>query len=271
MGAMRISVLFLTLGLLTFASAKERYPLPPAPKELKVPPPEAQATPSGLATLVLKEGTGKDHPKPGDLVTVEFTLWFHDGKVIDSSSFQPEPLTLPSEKLVKGMREGLLFMVAGEKRRMWVPASMAFQGSTYIPNGALVLDVELLAFEPSPYPAPPDLAGPSGDAKVLFSGLGYRFLRRGTGTEHPSRVGHVRVHYTGWTQDGVMFDSSYKTGEPAVFGLDQVIKGWTEGLQLMAPGDRIRLWVPEKMAYQGAKGKPAGMLVFDIDLIAILI
>lgn len=270
MGAMRISVLFLTLGLLTFASAKERYPLPPAPKELKVPPPEAQATPSGLATLVLKEGTGKDHPKPGDLVTVEFTLWFHDGKVIDSSSFQPEPLTLPSEKLVKGMREGLLFMVAGEKRRMWVPASMAFQGSKYIPNGALVLDVELLAFEPSPYLPPPDLAAPPASAKVLSSGLAYRVLRRGTSTEQPSKVGHVRVHYTGWTQDGAVFDSSYKTGEPAIFGLDQVIKGWTEGLQLMSPGDRLRLWVPEKLAYRGAKGKPAGALVFDIDLLAIV-
>ena len=78
----------------------------------------------------------------------------------------------------------------------------------------------------------------------------------------------MTVHYTGWTTDGKMFDSSLVRGQPATFGLDQVIRGWTEGLQLMVEGEKRRFWIPEKLAYQGRKGAPAGMLVFDVELIS---
>ena len=80
----------------------------------------------------------------------------------------------------------------------------------------------------------------------------------------------VKVHYTGWTTDGKMFDSSVQRGTPATFGLKQVIKGWTEGLQLMQTGEKTRLWIPEELAYQGKPGRPAGMLVFDVELIEIV-
>jgi peptidylprolyl isomerase len=79
----------------------------------------------------------------------------------------------------------------------------------------------------------------------------------------------VKVHYTGWTTDGEMFDSSVSRGEPATFPLNAVIPGWTEGLQLMSVGAQHRLWIPEPLAYKGAPGRPAGMLVFDVELIAI--
>ncbi len=75
----------------------------------------------------------------------------------------------------------------------------------------------------------------------------------------------MTVHYTGWTTDGKMFDSSVVRGEPSTFALDQVIPGWTEGVQLMAEGERTRFWIPEKLAY-GGKTAPYGMLVFDIEL-----
>jgi peptidylprolyl isomerase len=78
------------------------------------------------------------------------------------------------------------------------------------------------------------------------------------------------VHYSGWTTDGKMFDSSVSRGQPARFRLDQVIPGWTEGLQLMVPGERRRLWIPQKLAYRGEPGKPAGMLVFDVELLQIV-
>ena len=76
------------------------------------------------------------------------------------------------------------------------------------------------------------------------------------------------MHYTGWTTDGKMFDSSVKRGQPATFGLDEVIAGWTEGVQLMVEGEKTRFWIPQRLAYEGKPGMPAGMLVFDIELIS---
>ncbi len=74
----------------------------------------------------------------------------------------------------------------------------------------------------------------------------------------------------GWTTDGAMFDSSVARGEPAVFPLNAVIAGWTEGVQLMVVGETRRLWIPEDLAYGGAAGAPAGMLVFDVQLLQIV-
>ena len=80
----------------------------------------------------------------------------------------------------------------------------------------------------------------------------------------------VEVHYTGWTTDGHMFDSSVVRGESIEFPLNGVIAGWTEGLQLMVEGEHRRLWIPEDLAYRGQAGRPAGMLVFDVELIRIV-
>ena len=92
----------------------------------------------------------------------------------------------------------------------------------------------------------------------------------GKGTRHPRPNSQVTVHYTGWTTDGRTFDSSVSRGEPSTFGLDEVIEGWTEGVQLMVEGEKRRFWIPARMAYEGAPGKPQGMLVFDIELIKIV-
>jgi len=118
-------------------------------------------------------------------------------------------------------------------------------------------------------PAPDDVAAPPADATVTPSGLASKCLEAGTGTAHPGPRSKVRVHYSGWTTDGKMFDSSVSRGEPISFGLHQVIPGWTEGVQLMVEGEKRRLWIPEKLAYGGRPGAPAGMLVFDVELIRI--
>jgi len=78
------------------------------------------------------------------------------------------------------------------------------------------------------------------------------------------------VHYTGWTTDGKMFDSSVQRGQPASFGLSQVIPGWTEMVQLMSVGEKVRTWIPEELAYKGRPGAPQGMLVFEIELLEIM-
>jgi peptidylprolyl isomerase len=122
---------------------------------------------------------------------------------------------------------------------------------------------------PAPIPAPPDVAAPPADATKTASGLASKVLTPGTGSRHPRPNSEVTVNYTGWTTDGKMFDSSVQRGEPATFSLNQVIPGWTEGLQMMVEGEKRRFWVPESLAYQGQPGQPAGLLVFDVELIRI--
>jgi peptidylprolyl isomerase len=122
---------------------------------------------------------------------------------------------------------------------------------------------------PPPIPAPADVSAPPADASRTSSGIASRVLTPGRGTRHPRPSSQVTVHYTGWTTDGKSFDSSVQRGEPATFSLDGVIPGWTEGLQMMVEGEKRRFWIPESLAYNGQPGKPAGMLVFDVELIRI--
>jgi FKBP-type peptidyl-prolyl cis-trans isomerase FklB len=108
---------------------------------------------------------------------------------------------------------------------------------------------------------------------VLPSGLQYKVLVEGTGKK-PSATSQVKCHYEGTLLNGVMFDSSYKRGEPAVFGLNQVIKGWTEGVQLMSEGSKYEFYIPYDLAYgeHGAPGAipPYATLKFVVELIEVL-
>lgn len=132
-------------------------------------------------------------------------------------------------------------------------------------------DAEDVPAPPTEIPAPPDVAEIPGDAEVTASGLASRVLVAGTGTVHPGPRSEVEVHYSGWTTDGVMFDSSRMRGETATFPLNRVIAGWTEGLQLMVEGEQRRFWIPADLAYANStrRGAPQGMLVFDVELVAI--
>ncbi|HCH62411.1 MAG TPA: peptidylprolyl isomerase, partial [Deltaproteobacteria bacterium] len=95
--------------------------------------------------------------------------------------------------------------------------------------------------------------------------------QKGTGSAHPTASDKVSVHYTGWTSDGERFDSSVMRGAPATFPLNGVIKGWTEGVQLMVVGEKTRFWIPAELAYGETprRGAPSGMLVFDIELLEV--
>ncbi len=118
---------------------------------------------------------------------------------------------------------------------------------------------------------PEDVKAPPASAQKTPSGLAYRLIKKGTGTQSPKATDTVVVNYTGWTTDGKMFDSSITRGQPATFKLNQVIPGWTEGVQLMHQGETMRFWIPAALAY-GSKpraGAPAGDLTFDVELISI--
>ena len=111
------------------------------------------------------------------------------------------------------------------------------------------------------------------EVTVTASGLQYEVLTEGTGKQ-PKAENTVRCHYEGRLIDGSVFDSSYRRGEPADFGLRQVIKGWTEGVQLMKEGSKFRFYIPYKLAYgeqgAGADIPPYAALIFDVELIEIL-
>ena len=105
------------------------------------------------------------------------------------------------------------------------------------------------------------------------SGLQYQVLREGNG-KRPTAKDQVKCHYEGFLIDGTVFDSSVQRGEPAVFGLQQVIAGWTEGLQLMQEGGKYRFFIPYRLAYgEGGAGQlipPFAALIFDVELIEVL-
>jgi len=120
--------------------------------------------------------------------------------------------------------------------------------------------------------APADVAAAPKTAKRTPSGLAYSVLTKGTGKKKPTASSTVTVHYSGWTTDGRLFDSSVVRGAPTSFRLDQVIKGWTEGVQLMAEGEKVRFWIPGSLAYGDTPtrpGAPSGTLVFDVELLEI--
>ena len=262
-----LSTVLVTLAATLSLSAQRPAPAPgPAPADVAKPPADAATTASGLASKVLTPGKGTSKPGPTDLVTVRYTGWTTDGKMVDSSLSQPAPVTFPLNRLIKGWGEGLQLMVAGEKRRFWIPQNLAYNGQPARPAGMLVFDVELVEFAVAPGAPPPDVAGPPADAKKTASGIAYRSLRPGKGGQTPVKSSFVTVNYTGWTTDGKMFDTSLDKA-PATFGLGEVIEGWTEGVQLMTVGERMRFWIPERLAYKGRE--PKGMLVFDVELIAI--
>lgn len=117
-----------------------------------------------------------------------------------------------------------------------------------------------------------DENGKADGVQSTASGLQYKVLEPGTGSTHPSATDRVKVHYHGTLIDGTVFDSSVDRAEPISFGLDQVISGWTEGLQLMVEGEKTRLFIPSNLAYgnrAAGKIKPGSTLIFDVELIGI--
>jgi FKBP-type peptidyl-prolyl cis-trans isomerase len=263
-------------GLALAFNAHAETTMPETPSDVAAPPADAVKTASGLASKVLQEGKGGNKPAATDTVTVHYSGWTTDGKLFDSSVKRGQPASFPLNGVIKGWTEGLQLMVVGEKRRFWIPGSLAYGDNAGggRPSGTLVFDVELLGIKEAPKPpaVPEDVAKAPESAEKTASGIASRVLTKGTGSVHPKATDQVRVHYSGWTTDGKLFDSSVMRDEAIVFPLNQVIPGWTEGVQLMVEGEKRRLWIPGKLAYgeNPPQGAPAGTLVFDVELLEIV-
>lgn len=247
----------------------------PAPADVAAAPADAEKTASGLSSKVLTPGAGGDKPTAAARVKVHYTGWKTNGEMFDSSVKRGQPAEFSLQGVIKGWTEGVQLMTKGEKRRFWIPGDLAYGESPRggRPGGTLVFDIELLEInEPPPPPAvPEDVAAAPKTASKTKSGLAYRVLNKGTGTQKPKATDRVSVHYSGWTTDGKMFDSSVSRGTPASFSLNGVIKGWTEGLQLMVVGEKTRFWIPAELGYgeNPGGGRPGGLLVFDVELLDI--
>ena len=228
---------------------------------------------------VLEPGSGSKHPEADRILTMSYVGWRKDGVMFDQSP----PVELMYRQLTPGWAEGVGYMLEGEKRRLWIPAALAFGDAAKngLPKGDITLDVKLVSIgrkgdvgepaAPTTIAAPDDVAKAPKTAKKTKSGLAYRILSPGKGPQ-PTASDTVMAQYTGWTPDGKMFDSSVNRGRAGRFALTRVIPGWTEGLQLMHVGEKARFWIPAALAYGDKPTRPsapAGPLVFDIELVSI--
>jgi FKBP-type peptidyl-prolyl cis-trans isomerase len=241
---------------------------PTIPPDVAQPPMAAKATKSGAKWIEVRPGTGKEKVTSADEVTFNYTGWTADGRMFETTEMKKRPVTSPPFRQPPPFEDVLTQMTAGQRVRFWVDATVMKKPQP----GLLCYEIDVVTIAKSknpPPPVPPDVAKPPGDARKSEKGIFYKVLSKGKGPAKPSPNDSVRVHYTGWTVDGRMFDSSVIKGEPAEFNLRGVIAGWTEGIPLMAVGDKFRFWIPDHMAYKGQPDRPQGTLVFDVELIEI--
>ena len=263
-----LSVLLLVLALPVAAQVK---PLP-APSPLDAPPKDAIETATGIYYKVLKPAPAPVTHTRGDFIEFTVNVWSADGETRINGQQAGKILT-SMRRLVNeqpAMVRVIKSTPIGETRRWWVDAERMKPGYPGMPDLAHVFDITVHG-EKDPTRAPPDVAAPPADAIRTASGLAYKVLERGKrapGT--PSAMDHVRVHYTGWTPAGQVFDSSLHKDKPATFPLQNLIAGWREGILLMQRGDSFRFWIPGHLAYDNVPGNqaPKGMLVFDVTLLA---
>jgi FKBP-type peptidyl-prolyl cis-trans isomerase len=227
---------------------------------------KADATPvnreekaGGLVVEDFEIGTGPE-ARPDTTVVVQSRGYFADGKEFDSTYISGTPIVAPLGSAIPGIRDGIAGMRVGGKRRLSIPAALAYgdRGSPPKESGR------------------PQIIPPNADLKFdiyLVDILQIEDLKVGEG--EAVRFGAtVKAHYVGTlAEDGTEFDSSYKRGQPLEFPLRQVIPGWQYGLQGMKPGGKRRLHVPWTMAY-GDRGMPGSIppranLVFEIELLEV--
>lgn len=239
-------------------------PGPKPPANVAEAPADASITKRGLASKILTPGSGRLHPRASDSVRVRYASWRRDGRLVDSTG--DIPVVRPVSAGFDGWTDGLRLMVPGETRTLWIPSSLGpkIQGASAPPPDVTIV-VELLDILAAPK-APPDVKAPPRGAIVEKTGLASKVLTKGTGTVHPSKDSMVTVQFAGWTTDGKLINSTLTRGAPATVPVGGSIPGWAEALQLMVEGEKRRVWIPKKLAYNGAPDAPSGMLVFEIEL-----
>jgi len=248
---------------------------PEAPTE--VADTDYESADSGLRFYDFEAGSGET-PEDGQLVTVHYTGWLEDGTKFDSSLDRGQAFTfaLGQGQVIPGWDEGVATMQVGGKRQLLIPPDLAYgeqgAGGVIPPNAELIFEVELIEIHPGAPKAPTEVD--EKDYTTTESGLKYYDFVEGEGdTPQPGDV--VSVHYTGWLEDGVKFDSSLDRGQPFQFplGMGQVIPGWDEGVASMKIGGKRQLVIPADLGYgdqgAGAAIPPNSTLIFEVELLDV--
>ncbi|WP_373651545.1 FKBP-type peptidyl-prolyl cis-trans isomerase [Schlesneria sp. DSM 10557] len=239
--------------------AAQKNPLEPGAAD-KDAPKEFTTTKSGLKYRVLRKSDGLK-PTARDTVKVHYKGWLDGGKVFDQSyGADGDSIEFPLSGVIKGWTEGMQHVGEGGMIELEIPYELGYgeRGAppTIPGKSTLHFIVELLEVTPAPKPIEPGAVDKDAPEKFTTtpSGLKYRIRRKSSGTM-PTAEDTVKVHYRGWFDDGQTFDSSYERGTPIEFPLNGVIKGWTEGMQLVGKGGMIELEIPYNLAY-GERGRP---------------
>ena len=231
-------------------------------------------TETGLQYKITEQGKGEQANK-GEKVKVHYTGKLENGEVFDSSIDRGKPFEfeLGAGRVIKGWDEGIALLKVGDKATFIIPPELGYgeRNLGKIPaNSTLIFDVELLEIVKAPKITSFDVTG----IEAIYSQTGLKFyvIDQGEG-ESPKKGDMVTVHYSGYLEDGTMFDSSVERGQPFQFelGAGRVIKGWDEGVSFMKKGGKIRFVIPYNLAY-GEEGRPPKIppkadLTFDIELI----
>jgi peptidylprolyl isomerase len=239
------------------------------------PPRDALRTASGLAMVVLAKGTGTLRPKLNDCVKLRFVARASDGTVMARTQPDGSPEMNCVRRLTPGLSEAVRAMVAGEQRRVWVPARLSgpAQSTPEAPARAIDLTYELTLvelIEAPPTPSPLKTAPPA--ARKLASGLRLVVLSKGSGKVHPVGASRVLLHLSGWTMDGVLFECTLMAGHPASYLVAELLPGLREGVTQLVVGDHARFWIPAELAYgkkPARRRQPAGPMVYDVELLSI--
>lgn len=238
--------------------------------------PDTITTATGLKYIIWKKGNGLK-AEAGDNVSVHYAGRLLSGAPFDNSYDRGNPFGFPlgGGRVIKGWDEGIAYLEVGDSATLIIPANLGY-GSTDRPtipaNSTLIFDVQLVDVKKTVKPVPFETLGK--DTITTASGLRYIRLNETSGALAVAGK-EVSVHYTGYLQNGTVFDSSVSRGQPISFPLGQgrVIKGWDEGIALLKVGEKARLLIPSELAYgdRGAGGliPPGADLIFDVELVGV--
>lgn len=272
---------------------------------------KAVKTESGLVYKVVEEGDLSQTVKSDrDTMKLHFVGRSMNGKVFGASHFadldeqaqemvkmynpdhfdEDKPIEVTCKDVFPGWAEAMKFVGKGGKIRMWIPSNLAFgeygNRREVGPNEAIEVEAELVDLVPYDYENSPECLNAKASKEWMAeiekqdgvqkteSGLLYKVERKGNDKVRATKdTDRVRVHYEGTLRSGKVFDSSYERKEPITFGLNQVIKGWTEGMKLIGKGGKITLWIPSELAY-GERGAgsdigPNEALKFTVELLDV--
>jgi len=247
-----------------------------AQNEVKLILNEDVALPSGLKIKLTKEGKGVN-AKKGDKVKVHYTGTLVDGLKFDSSLDRDQPFEfiLGMRQVIAGWDEGFSHLRQGDKAILTILPELGYgdQRNGAIPPGAvLVFDVELIEIIKDVMPKPYQVKEKA--ILTTTSGLKYGLVEKGKGVK-AEKGKKVTVHYTGFLENGDVFDSSVLRNQPIEFklGVGQVIPGWDEGVTLLREGDKAKFIIPYPLAY-GEDGRPPmipakSVLIFNVELISV--